>query len=138
MRIGPWIMVLGAVGCGGDKDEGAPTGDTGGQVTVEGTNGEYIAYLVSSGQADPANGKILYEREPEGCYDCHAIDGTGTADFPSLAERLPLLTDDQVGTVIYDGIDAQPGKIGMPPYGPEWTYQEMADVTLYIRNAFAP
>lgn len=139
MRIGPWILLMGAVGCGGSDAADVGTGDTGdtGPVVNIITPAErpgHILGLIAT--ADVALGKTKYEGLP-GCAECHQVDGSGTVDFPPLTERLPLIENPRVVAVMLDGIPGPSGK-SMPPYAADWSDPEIAAVIAYIRSEFDP
>jgi mono/diheme cytochrome c family protein len=144
MRIGPWMLFVCALGCGGDKD--ADTGgDTAGDTTVDTappTSAERAATIVGlMATANIANGEDYYVAGAlaPGCSECHQIDGTGTVDFPPLTERLPLLDDTQVAIVIHDGLPApKPGGVPMPWYRDDLTDVQIAEVMAYINSKWDP
>jgi mono/diheme cytochrome c family protein len=58
------------------------------------------------------------------CQVCHAADGTGGAG-PNLNTVVPPLSDEDLATVLIDGVGT------MPAYGGS-TDQELADVMAYV------
>jgi alcohol dehydrogenase (cytochrome c) len=62
------------------------------------------------------------------CARCHGADGNGGEMGPPIALRLPTLDDQQLATVIRDGLPAR----GMPPSGV--ADPELADLVKFLRT----
>ena len=88
-----------------------------------------------------AAGKALYDRA---CVACHEADGSGAPRiYPPLPGNANLQSADPASTlrIILDGAQTvttprAPNKGSMPGYAGQWTDQEIAAVTTYIRNAW--
>jgi len=91
--------------------------------------------------ADMAAGKALYDRA---CVACHEADGSGAPRiYPPLPGNANLQSADPASTlrIILDGAQTvttprAPNKGSMPGYAGQWSDQEIAAVTNYIRNAW--
>ena len=91
--------------------------------------------------ADMAAGKALYDRA---CVACHEADGRGAPRiYPPLPGNANLQSADPASTlrIILDGAQSvttprSPNKGSMPGYAGQWSDQEIAAVTNYIRNAW--
>ena len=64
------------------------------------------------------------------CYRCHNGDGTGTLRGPSLARRIPKLTDEEIVAAIAEG----PGF--MPSFKGKLDDAEMKALTAWLRGRF--
>jgi mono/diheme cytochrome c family protein len=65
------------------------------------------------------------------CAVCHGADGNGTSDGPSLASRVPGLSDDEIYVVIQNG-DGR-----MPPF--DWLPgADQGHLVAYLRATFGP
>jgi mono/diheme cytochrome c family protein len=64
------------------------------------------------------------------CYRCHNGDGTGTLRGPSLARRVPKLTDEEIVAAIAEG----PGL--MPSFKGKLDDAEMKALTAWLRGRF--
>jgi mono/diheme cytochrome c family protein len=91
--------------------------------------------------AEMAAGKALYDRA---CVACHEADGSGAPRiYPPLPGNANLQSADPASTlrIILDGAQTvttprAPNKGSMPGYARQWSDQEIAAVTNYIRNAW--
>ena len=104
-----------------------------------------------AGEAEPAispppatemaAGKALYDRA---CVACHEADGSGAPRiYPPLPGNANLQSADPASTlrIILDGAQTvttprAPNTGSMPGYARQWSDQEIAAVTNYIRNAW--
>jgi mono/diheme cytochrome c family protein len=73
------------------------------------------------------NGRV---RADVTCYRCHNGDGTGTLRGPSLARRIPKLTDAEIVAAIQDG----PGF--MPSFKGKLDDADMKALTVWLRGRF--
>jgi mono/diheme cytochrome c family protein len=64
------------------------------------------------------------------CYRCHNGDGTGTLRGPSLARRIPKLTDEEIVAAIAEG----PGF--MPSFKGKLDDADMKALTAWLRGRF--
>ena len=91
--------------------------------------------------AEMAAGKALYDRA---CVACHEADGSGAPRiYPPLPGNANLQSADPASTlrIILDGAQTTttpraPNTGSMPGYARQWSDQEIAAVTNYIRNAW--
>ena len=91
--------------------------------------------------AEMAAGKALYDRA---CVACHEADGSGAPRiYPPLPGNANLQSADSSSTlrIILDGAQTMttpraPNAGSMPGYAKQWSDQEIAAVTNYIRNAW--
>jgi len=95
-----------------------------GLVALVGCGDRYGRILELEG--DRLQGEILYSQD---CASCHGDDGYGGIG-PSLVERLPLLTDEE----ILETIETGPG--AMTPFEGRFTNQELADLVLFLKAEF--
>ena len=65
-----------------------------------------------------------------GCAACHGNDGKGTLQAPSLYERVPPLTDEEVLSTLINGKDG-----GMPAWG-HFSDRQLADILAHLRETF--
>ena len=87
------------------------------------------------------SGEALYEHA---CVACHEKDGSGAPRiYPPLPGNALLQSADPTSTlrIILDGAQTvttprAPNKGSMPAYAKQWTDQQIADVTNYIRNSW--
>ncbi len=84
-------------------------------------------------------GKALYETH---CADCHGESGRN-ASYPSLAGNRTVTAQDLTNLVsvtlqggYLPATKANPYPLGMPPFGPLLTDEEIAQILTYIRSAF--
>jgi mono/diheme cytochrome c family protein len=78
------------------------------------------------------------------CVACHEVDGSGAARiYPPLPGNANLQSADATSTlrIILDGAETittprAPNTGSMPPYAKQWSDQQIADVTNYIRNSW--
>ena len=101
-----WTVALAAgllVGCG-DKDD---AGDSGG---------------TAAGGGDVAEGEVLYASMCAGCHGASGEGVSGTA--PSMIERVPGLSEEQVTEIILSGFG------GMPPISA--SQQEAEDIAAFV------
>ena len=148
MRSAGWLCLaagLALAACNGDKDTapgdtaggGTPTTPTTISSQPELTGLEREAVVVAHlDEGVAANGKLLYD-EPGGCGPCHAPDGTGYNDYPSLVDTLPTLTDAQLVHIMMTGFNVTVGA-DMPGYASSWTNQQLVDVVAYCEETFNP
>ena len=61
---------------------------------------------------------------------CHGADGRGTAQAPSLYERVPPLEDTEVLATLINGKNG-----GMPAWG-HFSDRQLADILGYLRFTF--
>ena len=73
-----------------------------------------------------------YTKPEVDCYRCHGGDGLGAGRGPSLAERVPGLSDDEVRRTILEG----PGK--MPSFRDKLTDPELDQLVEWLRRRFDP
>jgi cytochrome c551 len=64
------------------------------------------------------------------CYKCHNADGKGTWRGPTLAEKVPKMTDDAIAKAIAEG----PGM--MPAFKDKLDAQQIAGLTAWLRGWF--
>ena len=91
--------------------------------------------------AQMADGEKLYKAA---CIACHEADGSGAPRiYPPLPGNTNLQSADASSTlrIILDGAETittprAPNKGSMPAYAKQWSDQQIADVTNYIRNAW--
>jgi mono/diheme cytochrome c family protein len=91
--------------------------------------------------AEMAAGKALYDRA---CVACHETDGSGAPRiYPPLPGNANLQSADPGSTlrILLDGAQTvttqrAPNAGSMPGYARQWSDQEIAAVTNYIRNAW--
>jgi mono/diheme cytochrome c family protein len=91
--------------------------------------------------AQMANGEKLYR---SACIACHELDGTSAPRiYPPLPGNANLQSADPSSTlrIILDGAQTittprAPNPGSMPAYAKQWSDQEIADVTNYIRNSW--
>jgi mono/diheme cytochrome c family protein len=91
--------------------------------------------------AEMAAGKALYDRA---CVACHEADGSGAPRiYPPLPGNANLQSADPGSTlrILLDGAQTvttprAPNAGSMPGYAKQWSDQEIAAVTNYIRNAW--
>jgi mono/diheme cytochrome c family protein len=87
------------------------------------------------------DGEKLYRAA---CVACHEVDGSGAARiYPPLPGNANLQSADATSTlrIILDGAETittprAPNTGSMPPYAKQWSDQQIADVTNYIRNSW--
>ena len=87
------------------------------------------------------SGEAMYEHA---CVACHEKDGSGAPRiYPPLPGNALLQSADPTSTlrIILDGAQTvttprAPNKGSMPAYAKQWTDQQIADVTNYIRNSW--
>jgi mono/diheme cytochrome c family protein len=91
--------------------------------------------------ADMKSGAALYAHA---CVACHEADGSSSPRvYPPLNGNALLQADDPTSTlrIILDGAQTvttqrAPNTGSMPGYAKQWTDQQVADVTNYIRNSW--
>jgi mono/diheme cytochrome c family protein len=91
--------------------------------------------------AQMADGEKLYRAA---CIACHEADGSGAPRiYPPLPSNANLQSADPSSTlrIILDGAETittprAPNKGSMPAYAKQWSDQQIADVTNYIRNSW--
>jgi len=91
--------------------------------------------------ADMKSGAALYAHA---CVACHEADGSSSPRvYPPLNGNALLQADDPASTlrIILDGAQTlttqrAPNTGSMPGYAKQWTDQQVADVTNYIRNSW--
>jgi mono/diheme cytochrome c family protein len=87
------------------------------------------------------SGEAMYEHA---CVACHEKDGSSAPRiYPPLPGNALLQSADPTSTlrIILDGAQTvttprAPNKGSMPAYAKQWTDQQIADVTNYIRNSW--
>ena len=92
-------------------------------------------------EADMKSGAALYAHA---CVACHEADGSSSPRvYPPLNGNALLQADDPASTlrIILDGAQTlttqrAPNTGSMPGYAKQWTDQQVADVTNYIRNSW--
>jgi mono/diheme cytochrome c family protein len=92
-------------------------------------------------EATMASGKALYAHA---CVACHEVDGSSAPRiYPPLPGNALLQSADPSSTlrIILDGAQTvttprAPNTGSMPGYAKQWSDQEIADVTNYIRNSW--
>jgi mono/diheme cytochrome c family protein len=92
-------------------------------------------------EAAMASGKALYNHA---CIACHELDGSGAPRiYPPLPGNALLQSDDPSSTlrIMLDGAHTvttprAPNTGEMPGYAKQWSDQQIADVTNYIRNSW--
>ncbi len=103
--------------------------------------GEPEAAVSAPPPAEMAAGKALYDRA---CVACHEADGGGAPRiYPPLPGNANLQSADPASTlrILLDGAQTvttqrAPNKGSMPGYARQWSDQEIADVTNYIRSSW--
>lgn len=75
-------------------------------------------------EGERVQGEVLYDQN---CASCHGEAGLGVVG-PSLLERLPLLTDEEILLAVEEG------PLDMPPF--TFSDQELADLLLYLKSEF--
>ena len=90
--------------------------------------------LDSGEKGDPVKGQAKYSAD---CALCHAPDGSGYVGFPSLVEKVPTLTPDQLVDIMMVGFPQAPGGTDMPPYA-TYSNQEIIDTIEYCEETFNP
>jgi mono/diheme cytochrome c family protein len=91
--------------------------------------------------AQMADGEKLYKAA---CVSCHETDGRGAPRiYPPLPGNANLQSADPASAlrIILDGAETvttprAPNKGSMPAYAKQWSDQQIADVTNYIRNSW--
>jgi mono/diheme cytochrome c family protein len=99
------------------------------------------AVVVPPPAAQMADGEKLYRAA---CIACHEADGSGAPRiYPPLPGNANLQSADPSSTlrIILDGAETittprAPNKGSMPAYAKQWSDQQIADVTNYIRNSW--
>jgi alcohol dehydrogenase (cytochrome c) len=86
--------------------------------------GGVIAVASLPGQ-DVAPGRAFFESR---CARCHGGDGTGGEFGPSIVERLPSRNDQQLGSLVHEGLPSR----GMP--GTEASETEMGGLLTFLRS----
>jgi mono/diheme cytochrome c family protein len=97
--------------------------------------------VVAPPPAQMADGEKLYKAA---CIACHEADGSGAPRiYPPLPGNANLQSADPSSTlrIILDGAETittprAPNKGSMPAYAKQWSDQQIADVTNYIRNSW--
>jgi mono/diheme cytochrome c family protein len=92
-------------------------------------------------EATMTSGAALYAHA---CVACHEADGSSAPGiYPPLPGNALLQSDDPTSTlrIILDGAQTittprKPNPGSMPGYAKQWTDQQVADVTNYIRNSW--
>jgi alcohol dehydrogenase (cytochrome c) len=82
----------------------------------------FLALSVAQAQ-DP--GRQLYENR---CAGCHGADGNGGELGPALIPRIPARTDEELRSVIHDGLTTA----GMPSF-PDFSSEEVRDLVTFLR-----
>jgi mono/diheme cytochrome c family protein len=103
--------------------------------------GAQEATVAAPPPAQMANGEKLYKGS---CVACHELDGSGAPRiYPPLPGNANLQSADPSSTlrIILDGAETittarAPNKGSMPAYAKQWSDQQIADVTNYIRNSW--
>ena len=85
--------------------------------------GLLFAQALLSQDADP--GRLLFEKI---CARCHGADGNGGELGPAIRARLPRHNDEQLASLIHEGLPAQ----GMPPS--QVSEAEMGPLTRFLRT----
>jgi len=125
------LAVVGGLGCGDDEDAtgsggGGGTGGQGGAPT-----GRVADVLALSG--DATAGATVFDTC--GLSNCHGPDGTASiSNARDLTTHVPTATDAQIIKTVIDG--SITGAAVMPPYGGQFSDQEIADVVAYLRATF--
>jgi mono/diheme cytochrome c family protein len=97
--------------------------------------------VASPPAAQMADGEKLYRAV---CIACHEADGSGAPRiYPPLPGNANLQSADAASAlrIILDGAESittprAPNKGSMPAYAKQWSDQQIADVTNYIRNSW--
>jgi mono/diheme cytochrome c family protein len=97
--------------------------------------------VTSPPAAQMADGEKLYRAA---CIACHEVDGSGAPRiYPPLPGNANLQSADAASAlrIILDGAESvttprAPNKGSMPAYAKQWSDQQIADVTNYIRNSW--
>jgi mono/diheme cytochrome c family protein len=97
--------------------------------------------VASPPAAQMADGEKLYRTA---CIACHETDGSGAPRiYPPLPGNANLQSADAASAlrIILDGAESittprAPNKGSMPAYAKQWSDQQIADVTNYIRNSW--
>ena len=85
----------------------------------------YLAWAALA-QTNAAPGQAGFERN---CGTCHGGDGLGGEMGPNIANRLTNLSDDQLSTLIHDGVPNR----GMPGF-PDISGQEKTQLMSFLRT----
>ena len=82
--------------------------------------------VAANGQTRTVAGQAGFERN---CGVCHGGDGLGGEMGPNIANRLANLSDEQLSTLIHDGVPSR----GMPGF-PNLSGQEKTDLVAFLRT----
>src|SRR5206468_12957235 len=80
--------------------------------------------IVSAQNPDPGRATFVSR-----CAGCHGTEGNGGELGPAIAGRAPTRTDQELATVIHDGLPAA----GMPGF-PNVSSSEAADLIRFLRT----
>ena len=75
-------------------------------------------------------GEAVYRGICQGCHMADAKGATGAGTYPALANNPRLASTGYVVSMIVRG------RKGMPPFGAQFTDQQIADVVNYVRSHF--
>ena len=75
-------------------------------------------------------GEAVYRGICQGCHMADAKGATGAGAYPALANNPRLASKGYVVAMVVKG------RKGMPPFGAQFTDQQIADVVNYVRSHF--
>jgi mono/diheme cytochrome c family protein len=75
-------------------------------------------------------GEAVYQGVCQGCHMADAKGATGAGTYPALANNPKLASSGYVLTMVMNG------NKGMPPFGEQFTDQQVVDVVNYVRTHF--
>jgi mono/diheme cytochrome c family protein len=75
-------------------------------------------------------GEAVYRGICQGCHMADAKGATGAGSYPALANNPRLASTGYVVSMVVRG------RKGMPPFGAQFTDQQIADVVNYVRSHF--
>jgi mono/diheme cytochrome c family protein len=75
-------------------------------------------------------GEAVYRGICQGCHMTDAMGATGAGTYPALANNPRLASRAYVVSMVVGG------RKGMPPFGAQFTDQQIADVVNYVRSHF--
>ncbi|HEX4808512.1 MAG TPA: PQQ-binding-like beta-propeller repeat protein [Bryobacteraceae bacterium] len=88
-----------------------------------------FVFCLSFAYAQNQAGEAGYRRYESSCSLCHGSDGTGGEFGPNISVRLPKLDDEQLTTVIHEGLP----KKGMPAF-PNIEQEKLGELIAFLRS----